>query len=270
MITEWEAFEELGYSGRISVGELGFGPGHEVVVCPGPGPGNPAIVKIYDLNGNLLEEWIPESLEGGYGCWPAVRNQKVYLTPGPAPGAEQLVIEMSPQGSLLRKWKLSIPSLQNSLKAVLCVLNLGDDSEENQERLVVWGTAVAQNPSQVFLWSPEENEVIQIETIPTTFGASVTLLSLQNIRTGIAVGPGPLEGYPAWIKVISLEPKPKVVFDIAPYESENSSGVNLAAVDVDNDGIDELIIGEGSRPGRPPIVRVCRTNGEMLAEWKAF
>jgi hypothetical protein len=165
---------------------------------------------------------------------------------------------------------VDFPDFRNGLKAVLCELRLGKMSTEPEERLIIWGTAVAENPSKIISWNPEKNSKFEIETIPTTFGANSSLVILKNDKTGIAVGPGPLQGYPAWIKVFSLEPSIEIISDIAPYEVPNSCGVNLGAVDIDGDRIDELVIGEGTGPDRPPIVRICRINGELLTEWKAF
>ena len=66
-LAEWDAFQELDFSGEISVGDLGFGPGDEVAVAPGPGPNNPPRVRIFDLKGNLLDQFEAEDLDRDMG-----------------------------------------------------------------------------------------------------------------------------------------------------------------------------------------------------------
>jgi hypothetical protein len=202
-----------------------------------------------------------------YGCWPSIQNGLLYVAPGPAPEAPQLILEIDANGAILRQWRLDLPEFKNSIKAVLYRPNR---EFPGSEKVLAWGTAVAQNPSKIIVWDPSNQDHIEIDTLPTTFGASLTLFRLGKERNGIAVGPGPFMGYPAWIKIFALEPEVEVVSDIAPYEVENSCGVNLAAADMDQDGVDELVIGEGAGKDRPPVVRICRIDGEILEEWTAY
>jgi len=51
-LAEWIAFPEFDFSAHLAIGELGFGAGEEVVVAPGPGPPNPPLVRIFDLQGS--------------------------------------------------------------------------------------------------------------------------------------------------------------------------------------------------------------------------
>ena len=98
-LAEWDAFKELDFSGEISVGDLGFGPGDEVAVAPGPGPNNPPRVRIFDLKGNLLDHFEVEDLDRSYGAWLSIHCGKLYVSPGPGPGRPQQVLEFSPQGA---------------------------------------------------------------------------------------------------------------------------------------------------------------------------
>ncbi|RPJ82746.1 MAG: hypothetical protein EHM18_15340 [Acidobacteria bacterium] len=135
-------------------------------------------------------------------------------------------------------------------------------------RLLVWGSPVSVNPSRVFLSDTQADCVDSFETLPTTFGLNLTTLRLPSGQAGIAVAPGPLNGYPPLIGIFDLQGRK--IGEFFAFNDPNTYGSNIAAVDVDGDSQDEIVLGEGIGPGRPYTVRIFRQDGQMLTKWEAF
>ena len=268
-LAQWNAFEELDFSGEISVGDLGFGPGDEVAVAPGPGPNNPPRVRIFDLKGNLLGQFEAEDLDRGYGAWLSIHCSKLYVSPGPGPGWPQQVLEFSPQGQLLRKWEFNDLGLVNGLRAAaLCSDPAGATQEIQASNLLMWASDISINPSTLFLYDIARESVRSLETLTTTFGVNANLVRLADNGLGVAVAPGPLQGYPPLILVVDLEGKK--LWRFGAFEDPETFGSNIAAVDFDGDGVDEVVLGEGIGPGRPPRVRIYRLDGQPVSDWEAY
>ena len=273
-LAQWEAFQELDFSGEISVGDLGFGPGDELAVTPGPGPYNPPLVRVFDFKGNLLEEFQPDNLDHGYGAWISIHCGKLYICPGPGPASPQQVFEFSPRGLLLRNWEFDNLGLVNGLRtAALCWdnspgENLSFPHRQQRHGLLLWASDISVNPSTVFLYDTAQDSSRSFETLTTSFGVNSTLIRLVGNRLGVGVAPGPLQGYPPLIQVFDLNGEK--LNDFFAFNDPKSCGSNIAAVDIDGDGEDELVLGEGIGPGRPPLVRIYRLNGQLVARWKAY
>ena len=273
-LTEWDAFEELDFSGEISVGDLGFGPGDEVAVAPGPGPNNPPRVRIFDLEGNLLGQFEPENLDRGYGAWVSVHCGKLYVSPGPGPGRPQQVLEFSPEGQLLRQWEFNDLGLVNGLRATaLCsepaaTDDLSPTHQGETPSLLMWASDISVNPSTLFLYDTVQRSVRSFETLSTTFGVNATLVQLAENRLGVGVAPGPLQGYFPFVQVYDLDGRR--LREFLAFEDPKSYGSNIAAVDIDGDGQDEVVLGEGIGPNRPARVRIYRLNGQPAVDWTAY
>jgi hypothetical protein len=267
---QWEAFPEFGFSGHLAVGDLGFGEGDEIVVVPGPGPQNPPTVRVFSMEGRALSEFTPEGPPERYGAWVSVNCGRIYLTAGAGPLSPQEVWEFDGQGTRLRNWKLEGTNLKNGVRAIgLCGPQEGTGSPE-PDRLLFWGSEISVNPSHLHVLDLVTQLSRRYETLPTTFGAQVTLVALEAGRQGIAVAPGPLAGYPPWVRVFDASELSQMLFELAPYESDGACGANLAAVDADGDGRDELIMGEGVGPGRPATVRVVQVSGQVVSTFEAY
>ena len=269
-LASWVAFPEFDFSAVISAGDAGFGPGDEIIAAAGPGPGNPPVVRIFSRQGELLGEIeiSDPDFPRSHGAWAQVSRGLIYISPGPAPRSPQLVAEYSTEGKQLRKWSLDDSELaadisfHNGVRGI--VVAHGDPM------LLRWGSGISVNPSSVVVSETSGENLEVLETFPTTFGLNLTPVTLGNGDWGIAVGPGPLKGYPPWIKVFSATEDWKKIIDVVPWDDDGSCGVNLASVDVDGDGVDELVAGEGWGEGRPFLVRIVNLKGEVIFEWAAF
>ena len=276
-LAEWEAFEKLDFSGEISLGDLGFGAGDELAVSPGPGSSNPPLVRTFDLQGDLLSEFQPYGQKWGYGAWISVSCGRLYVSPGPGPNNPQEVFELSPQGQLLSQWTFSDLGLVNGLRATaLCTKDrrgaetspAGRTQPVDRNRLLLWGSDISINPSTMFLYDADRGSSTSFETLGTHFGINAAVIGLGQGRFGVAVAPGPLQGYPPQIQVFDFEGKK--VHDFFAFDDPNGYGSNIATVDIDADGKDEIVLGEGVGPERPSLVRVLRANGELVTAWEAY
>lgn len=268
-LREWVAFPRLDFSGVIAVGELGFGPGDEIAVAAGPGPSNPARIRIFNLGGHLLRQFRVPDWDFGFGAWIAIGCGSLFVCPGPAPGAPQRVREYAPGGERLADWNFSKLDLINGLRAVaLCAPREERVPGRQQGDLLLWGSEMSVNPSTLVLASRSGAILKSWKTLPTTFGLNVTPLRLEEGREAIAVAPGATAGYPAWVRVFT--PEARLIHEFVGESGPESCGGTLAAVDVDGDGIDELVVGDGTGSDHPFRVRLFRLDGRLLYHWNAY
>ncbi|GAB4117242.1 MAG: hypothetical protein Kow001_17570 [Acidobacteriota bacterium] len=258
----WTAFPEFGYSGRMAVGELGFGPGDEVAVAPGPGAGNPAMVRIFSLDGRRLAEFEVEELRSGYGAWISVACGGVLMGAGPAPGAAPLVVWTDVTGNILRRWDLGgRVGFVNGIKVWALPGKCPSDG------LVVTGSEVSVNPAEFVVVS--DRETVAVPAFPATYG--LNLIPLEGKDAVVAVSPGPLRGYPRWVRIFEKRlDRWEMLEDFVVPGPEPAAGLTLAVTDLEGGGVQELVVGEGTAPGNPPRVKVIRWPRELLEDWEAW
>ncbi len=266
-LSEWVAFPQFDFSGRLAVGDLGFGPGDEVAVVPGPAEDNPPLVRIFDCTGRMLGQFAAGALPPEYGASISIHCGEIDLASGPGPGAPARIAAYGPDGRLRRSWALDgRTGFVNGIQGT----GFGRACEEGAEgNWLVWGTGVSVNPSD-FLVVRAGMIMESRETLPTTCGLRLATLRLKHGVAGVAVAPGPLVGYPPWIRVYYRGRTWALMHEFVPFGDDGTAGANLAGLDIDGDGQDELVIGEGTAPGRPPIVRIYRLDGTPIAQWRAY
>lgn len=109
-----------------------------------------------------------------------------------------------------------------------------------------------------------DNEILPYGHRP--LGLSVAVGNLdsdpaQEFITGVGSKGGP------HVRTFDTNNQP-MAFNQYVFDPNFQGGVDVAAGDVDGDGIDEIITSTG--PGAGPHVRVLKTNGQVLAEFYAF
>lgn len=260
LLTEWVAFEDHEFSGNLAVGDLGYQEGDEIVVAPGPAPGNPSVVRVFTRSGERLSEFeVPSS---SYGAGIAIGNKSIVVTPGPAPGYPAKVMEYSPEGNLLRSWNFGELQFQNSIRALTL-----EDAQEGSE-VVVWGTPMSTNSSQILLFQEPSQSFRRWDTYGTTYGLNVSRIHLEEESEGLVTLPGPLPGYRADLKV--FDRLGNELYNFLAHEDPAACGGNLSTIDLDGDGRDEVVVGEGICPGRRPTVRIIDLDGRLLHQWDAY
>ena len=263
---EWVAFPEYDFSGEVAIGELDAAPGDEIAVAPGPGYQNPPLVRIFDNSGDLVREVVFSQLPSRYGAWVSIACRRLYVGAGPGPASPQILLEVSSDGVVRRHWTFDNLPFENGLRGTALCPPAGEQSEP--EQLLLWGSDISTNPSTIFYFRTDTGEMKAVPNLNTTFGAQLTLLDRLNSPPLLAISPGPLHGYPGIVRLQTLsgELVRHFVFD----ENPDRFGNSLAALDLDGDGNDELVIGEGTGPGRGFEVQLRSTDGDLIRAWSAY
>ena len=154
------AFPQLRFSAEIAVGDVGFGPGDEIVLSPGPGEGNPPLIRVYSPEGKLLSDFAAPAVAGNFGAWVSTGCGTIWAFPGPAPRADQKIVQYDGTGNLLKELSFSDLPFFNGLRGTpLCarVTTPGGQVREEPHSLVLWGTDVAVNlrPFTSIRWKTE-------------------------------------------------------------------------------------------------------------------
>lgn len=268
-LSQWVAFPGFDFSARLDVGDLSPLAGDEVVAAPGPGSANPPLIRVFSTEGVLLNEFMASEIQTGFGAWVSVACGKLYVAPGPAPDAPPVVYEFTAEGEKLREWHFDETGFLNGLKAT-AVCTTCELGECDTRQIIVWGTEISVNPSTVIVLDLESGRRTSLETLPTTFGLNAAIADLGERGLAVAVSPGPLKGYPAWVQLYSFSRNFELIREFAPYTDHDMYGANLAALDIDGDGVDELAMGEGIGRNRPSTVRIVNYAGEIIEKWEAY
>ncbi len=267
-LREWVAFPEYDFSGNLAVGDLGYGGGDEIVISPGPGASNPARVRIFSVLGESVREFgLP--VAGGYGASVAVFDERIYATPGPHPSQGAEVFEFNAQGALLNQWRIADTGLHNSVRAF--PFSIPADSVAGAShvlKLALSGTPISVNPSALWLFHPRSGETEPLVETAPTYGLNVAVLRLSGGQYGFLTAPGPLQGYGPHLRIYSLAGVEQL--SRVAHQDPRACGANVSAVDTDNDGTDEILMGEGVCQQRPSTVRVLTPAGSEIHRWDAY
>jgi len=261
--SEWNAFPNYDFSGNLAVGDLGFEKGDEIVVSPGPGSGNPPEIRIFDTSGDEVNHF---TLEGypGYGATVSIADGRILVCPGPGPERTARAFEFLPDGSLTKEWDFGEIGFHNSV----CAQRLEVPDKRNVSRLLLWGNVLSVNSSEIRVYDETSGNFSTWKTYDTAFGLNLALIQLKNQERGFVTGPGSAPGHGPRIKVFDEEGIE--LQDFFGYQDESPCGTHVAAVDLDGDAVDEIVLGEGTCPDQPPIVRVIDRKGRIRFQWKAY
>jgi hypothetical protein len=218
------------YGVNVAAGDIDGNGFDEIITAPGPGPDNPSEVRIFDRNGNLLTNL----------------NITAFIENG---GAN--------------------------------VASADFDGDGNYE--VIAGTgADRNNPAnvKVFVYDPAQQNLadsgIDLLAYSSLYGVNVTAGDVDGNGTPeLITSPGPGSKNLGVIKIWSIDTSQgagqwtaSLVREFT-VQSEYKHSVTIAAGDVNGDGKDEIITGDGPNRNARDVVRVFDENGLLLHVWQA-
>ncbi|GAB4247929.1 MAG: hypothetical protein Kow00109_24080 [Acidobacteriota bacterium] len=267
-IAAWDALARCCCGGRIAAGDVAPAPGDEIVVAAGPDPSCGPWVEVYAVGGERLSAFEAKVLPDQYGAHVSVQDKSILLGAGPGPGAAPVWAEYTFAGELRNS---GIAPLGTVFCNGIRWTRLPRRSPPASAERIFWGTPISVNPAAflAIAEAPENPRKLWVYAFPATYGLSLAPIALGEGRSGVAVSLGPLVGYPRWIRIFAMDTGWPLVRQFAVEDARPAAGLNLAAVDLDFDGCDELILGEGEGEGIPPLVRVVRLDGQVLYTWPA-
>ena len=246
------------------------------VLTPGPGPTNRALVTL--LNSNFEEKMEFTAFKTRFGANAVMGDidgdgvDEIVVAPGPDPLADGGVRVFRQNGTLL----FEQPVLATKFGAYLAA---GDIDSDQREEIAVGAGPGLSNTAQVKVLSYNghkfENTGIDFIAFPKTYklGVKVALGDVDGdgiLEIIAGAGPSPLS--PARVKVFKVDTSGgvgnwSVSSTLSDFIVEFGDwypyifGVNVAAGDVDGDGMAEIIAGAGPNPLQKAVVAVYRGDG---------
>lgn len=234
---------------------------HQADVAVGGGAGGSSEVKLYRASGALVTSFVPYGVNG-------VRGVSVALADLNGDGQDELLTVPIAGAALLRVWRYAPATKRFSQIAQLYVydrhllngftVTAGDLDGNGQADIVV---APRRSGSSLTILRWQNNAlqpVRKLRPYPVAFSTGVTVAIGDvdgNGRQDIIVSPGP--GYYSHVKVLTISGHVQSAF--VPYGVSYRQGLSLAAVDLNQDGREELLA--VPYQGADTTVRVYRYSG---------
>ncbi len=267
-----------------------------IIVTPGPGPKNPASVKL--LNSELKTTLEFTSFTGKYGANAIMADidgdgyDEIIVAPGPDPKAEAKIRVYRRNGSFMLEQKIFDAKYGLTLES-------GDINGDWKDELVVGMGPDPKNPSKVKILSFDGKTFIDTGINFNAFDSRKKGdKDKHNYGVNVAVGdvdgdmipeliaaPGPGAESRSAVKVFKIDASSEIgswkiseayseFIAFTEHEAEKyhkkeeddddepaDYGVNIAAGDVDGDGISEIIAGAGPDPKNISVVKVFKGDG---------
>jgi len=265
-LKEFYAYD-ANFKGGVSFasGDLNNDGQEEIITAPGPG-GGPHI-KIFNLNGELVGQFMAfnSNFRGGV---------KIAATDVNHDGKDEIIAVQATAGnSEIRIFKGngqflgSFYAYDSKFKGGLNIAT--GDVDGDGEAEIVTGLDAGKIP-EVRIFKAIGVLQGQFLAYPKSFrgGVRVSVAKTQigsgRGRAQIITAPG--QGGGPNLEI--FDNKGKLLAHWFAYNSNFHGGVNLAKADVDNDGLDEIITAAG--PGGAPHVRVFKADGRIVGSFYAY
>ncbi|MDP3110724.1 MAG: VCBS repeat-containing protein, partial [Thermodesulfovibrionales bacterium] len=267
-----------------------------IIVTPGPGPKNPASVKL--INSELKTRLEFTAFNTKYGANAVMADidgdgyDEIIVAPGPDPKAKANVRVYRKNGSFMFEQKIFDAKYGLTLSAA-------DFDGDWKDEIIVGMGPDPKNPAKVKALSFDGSRFISTgvefnafkrdrknhdDEEHTTYGANIAAGDVDgdNIPE-LLVAPGAGSESPAIVKVFKVDTSSGLgLWKISgtysqftaftEHEAEGHHernreedpadyGVNIAAGDIDGDGISEIIVGAGPDPKNISLVKVFRGDG---------
>jgi len=257
--------EKILPNSSLAVGDTN-GDGFDEFIFGAPA-GSPPTVTIFNSNGRLLNKFLAydKNFKGGVNL--AVANldnndEAEIMTAQASMGNAQVKIFNS-SGKLQKQFLAADRKFFGGLSIAV------GDLEGNGENKIVLAYSQGQEP-QVKIFNKDGKLISVFLAYEKSFrgGVRVAIANLDgrknHNKAEIILAPG--KGRPADVKI--FDNYGKVQKQFLAYNKSWRGGVNLAAGDLNNDGVNEIAL--GALPGAAPHVRVFDNAGSLLESFYAW
>ncbi len=249
-----------GHGVNVSAGDVTGDSQADVVV--GTGVGTDPLVKVYNINGQLITSFNP---------YPTERQTGVAVATGDVngDGIDEILTVPAKSAAQVRVWKFDAPTRKfKQLAQVFAydrtarqgfTLAAGDLDLDGRAEIVVASRANARSVSILKLNSKNTLQVVRRFTpYPIQYATGITVAVGDVFGTGrasILTTAGP--GYYSHLKVFDIRGVQQA--DLVLVSKAYRGGFSLSALDVNADGRDEILA--GPYKNSDPSLRVYRYNG---------
>lgn len=249
----------------LAAGDVNADNQSEIII--GAGPGEEPQIRIYDQSGKLLKQWLayPKNFRGGVNvaAGDLDNDNQAEIIAAPASSYNGQVKIFSGGGKLEKQWLATDKYFWGGLNVAA-----GDlDGSGQAEVLVAYG---AGNEPRVKTYTADGRLLSSFLAYEKKFRGGVKLGAANltgranHSRASIIVSPG--KGREAAVRIYDAAGNLKKEF--MAYNKNWRGGVNLAAGDLNNDGLGEIAL--GAQTGATPHVRVFSGAGQLLGSFFAY
>jgi hypothetical protein len=249
------------------------GDGHdELIVGMGPDPKNNATFRVFGKDGasrgehtvfgsrygvtissgDLDNDWADELIVG--------------MGPDPKNRAELRVLKYNGYGFSAVSTTTAYDTKYGVNTAV------GDIDGDNVPEIITAPGPGPRNTAEVKIWALEGASLVWkggFMAFEGTYGANVAAGDIDGDGAAeIIVGTGPDPKNSSVVRVFRTDGS--LVLELEPYGGEYGYGVEVAAVDLDGDGVAEIVTGLGPGPKNASWVKVFRADGTEIAGFLSY
>jgi hypothetical protein len=247
----------------------------EIIVGMGPDPKNSATFGIFNRNGLTAGKVTVFDAKTKYGVTLSSGDldgdwtDEVIAGMGPDPKnpAVMKVIRYDGNGFIELASQTAYKDMKYGINTAV-----GDIDGDNIPEIITAPGPGPNNPALIKAWKMEGDKLVETNEFTafgSFYGANVAIGDIDGDGIGeIIVGTGPDPKNPSIVRAYKADGT--LVLELAPYDIKHAYGVNVTAVDMDNDGVDEIITGLGPGPQNPAWVKIFKADGTEITGFLAY
>lgn len=251
------------YGASVASGDVDGDGAAEIIVGAGPGPDNPALVRLYKSDGSVLIEFKPFASTHGVNVAAADFNGdgKAELVVAPASGPENTaLVKVYTFDNDTREMVLTGIELEAHDCFYGANVSIADTNGDGRPEIVTSPGPGPECAAEVKIWSIDASLGAGAWTAAEAYNKLVF-----SGNYGLTIAAGDMDGDGIDELVIGPGPNPKAAAEVKIVRADGTElkrftafkeyryGVNVAAADLDGDGRAEVIAGAGPDPGNAAV-----------------